>query len=222
MINLFLALIKWPLALLMVLLIVPSWMTIEAMISARFTDYLMMWFVLPLLIMTVTWLFVPALSGTFLAIMEHELTHMIFAILTGHKPVDLEVKQNKGGHFSFVGKGNWLIALAPYFFPTFAVVVMLSSLIYQVMDRPLPDVYWAVFGAMTGYHLASTILEIHPAQTDFKSAGYIFTILFLPGMNLIMYGLLIAYACMGWAGVPVFLKGITYNAFLLAQQFMNV
>ena len=73
MINLFLALIKWPLALLMVLLIVPSWMTIEAMISARFTDYLMMWFVLPLLIMTVTWLFVPALSGTFLAIMLLEI-----------------------------------------------------------------------------------------------------------------------------------------------------
>jgi hypothetical protein len=107
---------------------------------------------------------------------------------------------------AFQGEGNWLIALAPYFFPTFAVVVMLSSLVYMGMGKPLPDLYWAIFGTMCGYHLVSTILEIHPQQTDFKSAGYIFTIAFLPGINLIVYGLLLAYACAGWSGIPSFMS----------------
>ena len=206
MINWFLGLIKWPLAILMLLMIVPSVQTIEVVILQGVNSYVMVWFALPFIITSIVFFMLPFLSGSFLAIMEHELTHMLFAILTGHKPVDLEVNQNKGGYLSFQGEGNWLIALAPYFFPTFAFVVMLASLVYMGMDKPLPDLYWAVFGVMSGYHLASTILEIHPKQTDFKVAGYIFTISFLPGINLIVYGLLLAYACAGWVGIPRFLS----------------
>ena len=206
MINWFLMLIKWPLAVLMIAMILPAIQTIEQVISQGVDSHVFLWFALPFIVTSVLFFMLPFLGGSFLAIMEHELTHMLFAILTGHKPVDLEVNQNKGGYLSFQGEGNWLIALAPYFFPTFAFVVMLASLVYMGMDKPLPDLYWAVFGTMCGYHLASTILEIHPAQTDFKMAGYVFTIAFLPGINLIVYGLLLAYACAGWSGIPSFLS----------------
>ncbi|MBQ9738161.1 MAG: M50 family metallopeptidase [Alphaproteobacteria bacterium] len=206
MINWFLALIKWPIAVLMMVMIFPAFQAIETVISQGVNSYVMVWFVLPFVVTSVGFFMLPFLSGSFLAIMEHELTHMLFAILTGHKPVDLEVNQNKGGYLSFQGEGNWLIALAPYFFPTFAFVVMLASLVYMGLDKPLPDLYWAVFGVMCGYHLASTILEIHPKQTDFKAAGYIFTMAFLPGINLIVYGVLLSYACAGWSGIPSFLS----------------
>ncbi|MBR5130270.1 MAG: M50 family metallopeptidase [Alphaproteobacteria bacterium] len=206
MINGFLSLIKWPIAFLMILMIMPAIQSIEVVISQGVNAYVMLWFALPFVVTSIAFFMLPFLSGSFLAIMEHELTHMLFAILTGHKPVDLEVNQNKGGYLAFQGEGNWLIALAPYFFPTFAVVVMLSSLVYMGMGKPLPDLYWAIFGTMCGYHLVSTILEIHPQQTDFKSAGYIFTIAFLPGINLIVYGLLLAYACAGWSGIPSFMS----------------
>lgn len=211
MINWFLALIKWPLAVLMVIMVLPAFQTIEIMISQGITSYIMLWFVIPFIATSVLFFSLPFLGGSFLSIMEHELTHMLFAILTGHKPVDLEVNQNKGGYLSFQGEGNWLIALAPYFFPTFAVVVMLASFVYMGMDKPLPDIYWAVFGTMCGYHLASTILEIHPKQTDFKVAGYIFTMAFLPGINLVVYGLLLSYACAGWTGIPRFMSLLVHN-----------
>ena len=218
--NGFLALVKWPLALLMILIIWPAIQSIEAVISQGINAYVMLWFALPFIVTSVVFFMLPFLGGSFLAIMEHELTHMLFAILTGHKPVDLEVNQNKGGYLSFQGESNWLIALAPYFFPTFAVVIMLASLVYMGMDKPLPDIYWAVFGTMCGYHLVSTILEIHPKQTDFKSAGYVFTIAFLPGINLIVYGMLLAYACAGWSGIPAFMSLLMQNTGEFINQLM--
>lgn len=217
-INTFLGIIKWPLALLMVLFIVPSFMSILEIVTHSLTTEVILWFGLPFLLMGAAWLFVPSMGGSFLAIMEHELTHMVFALLTFHRPVDLDVKQNKGGHFSFQGKGNWLIALAPYFFPTFAVCVMLASFVYFFMGQPLPLVYWSVFGIMVGYHLAATILQIHPGQTDFKQAGYLFTVLFLPGANLIVYGLLFAYACIGWPGIPFYFKLLAYQTGLFVDK----
>ena len=220
MINWFLALIKWPLAVLMIAMILPAIQTIEQVISKGVDFYVLLWFALPFIVTSVLFFMLPFLGGSFLAIMEHELTHMLFAILTGHKPVDLEVNQNKGGYLSFQGEGNWLIALAPYFFPTFAFVVMLASLVYMGMDKPLPDLYWSVFGTMCGYHLASTILEIHPKQTDFKSAGYIFTIAFLPGINLIVYGLLLSYACARWPGIPAFMSLLIQNTGEFINQLM--
>ena len=84
-------------------------------------DVLLVFF-LPFGATAVLFLFMPMLAGSFFAIMEHELTHMLFAVLTFHKPRGLDVNQDVGGSFSFEGKGNWLIALAPYFFPTFLFV----------------------------------------------------------------------------------------------------
>ena len=47
---------------------------------------------------------------------EHELTHILFALLTFHPVSGMNVNDYGGGNMTFRGKGNWLIALAPYFF----------------------------------------------------------------------------------------------------------
>lgn len=210
-INVFLALIKWPMTAIMMIIAAPAFVTILEFIHYSMNMNVLIWFGLPFIIVAALWLFMPGMNGSFLAILEHELTHMFFALLTFHKPVDLDVHQDKGGSFSFQGKGNWLIAISPYFFPLFPMIIMLSSLVYFLMNEPLPPVYGSVFGVMVGYHLASTILQIHPGQTDFKKAGYVFSILFLPGANLIVYGVLIAYACMGWKGLPMYVNVLLYQ-----------
>lgn len=220
-INFFLALIKWPVALLMVLLVVPAFNTIVAVSMNLVTMDVLLWFGLPCILMCAAWLFMPGMSGSFLAIMEHELTHMLFALLTFHPPVSLDVNQNKGGYFAFKGKGNWLIAIAPYFFPTFGFVVMLASIAYIVMGEKIPDMYWSVLGVMVGYHLASSILEIHPKQTDFKVAGYLFTLLFLPGANLIVYGILLSFASLGWKGVDVYFNVLNHQTQELLMRLMS-
>ena len=70
---------------------------------------------------------------------------MLFAVATLHKPKGLDVEQGSGGSFSFMGEGNWLIALAPYFFPTFTFVLMIGISIYQAFYGIQPDFYLILF-----------------------------------------------------------------------------
>lgn len=217
-INVFLALIKWPVAALMVFLVTPAFVTILELFHYASNGNVLLWFGLPFALASGLFLFLPSMSGSFLAILEHELTHMLFAIFTFHKPVGLDVHQDKGGSFMFRGPGNWLIAIGPYFFPLFPAIVMLASLVYALMGEALPPVYWSVFGVMVGYHLAVTILQIHAKQTDFKKAGYVFTILFLPGANMLVYGILLAYACLGWKGLPTYVDVLFYQTGLFIDK----
>ena len=217
-INFFLALVKWPIALLMVLAIFPALKADITILYNGLTLSVLGTFFLPLLLMIVIWCLIPKLNGSFISILEHEVTHMIFALLTFHIPQDIIVKRGQGGYFSYFGKGNWLISLAPYFFPTSAVIVMALGGFYALQDQELPIGYWIILGLMTGYHLISTLDEIHLDQVDFKEAGYLFTILFLPGINLITYGFLIAYVCHGFQGFSLYMKELTEQI----SMFMNV
>ena len=67
----------------------------------------------------------------------HELTHTLFAFLTLHlvKRVRLN-PDGSGGSMAFSGQGNWLITLAPYFFPLFAFLYMLiMPWLLQISDN---------------------------------------------------------------------------------------
>ena len=202
--NFFLALLKWPVAAFMVLAVFPALKTDILILYNGLTLSILGAFFLPLLSVIVLWFFVPKLSGSFLSILEHEITHLIFALLTFHIPQDITVKRGQGGYFSYFGRGNWLISLAPYFFPTSAAIVMALGGFYPLLGEPFPIGYWIILGLMTGYHLASTMDEIHLDQTDFRQAGYFFTILFLPGINLITYGILMSYVCHGFKGFSMY------------------
>ncbi len=201
--------LKWPIALFMVVAILPAFQTDMDLLSRMDDMKLLIYFFAPMIGIGMLF-FVSGLYGSFFVIAEHELTHMLFAALTFHKPRGLVIDQGRGGSFSFTGEGNWMIALAPYFFPTFAFVVMIARLFFPD-NQPIPDVYLSVLGSMIGYHLVATILEIHPKQTDFKVAGYIFTICFLPGVNLIAYGLMFGFAVAGWDIFPIYFNALMHK-----------
>lgn len=214
-INRFLGVIKWPVAFLMLVLIVPTFQADFYLISKYTNVEILMGFFLPFIVTVIFFLVMPGLSGSFLTITEHELTHMFFAVLTLHKPKALDINQDEGGSFSFEGEGNWLIALAPYFFPTFTFFLMIGMSIYQSIYQTLPDFYLILFGIFIGYHFIVTIFEIHPQQTDFLVAGPIFTICFLPGINLIIYGMLFAYLLKGWTGILMYFQLVLQKINLL-------
>ncbi len=217
-INWVIGLMKWPMAILMLFAIVPAFQTDFILIRDETTQKIFMEFFLPFIATVVFFLIMPGLSGSFLTITEHELTHMLFAVLTLHKPKELEVNQDRGGSFSFIGEGNWLIALAPYFFPTFTFVLMIGVSIYEAIYHKLPDFHLILFGIFIGYHFIVTLFEIHPKQTDFIVAGPIFTICFLPGINLLMYGALFAYILRGWEGIPMYGRFVIHSATKIIQN----
>jgi len=149
---------------------------------------------------------------TSMQIIAHELTHSFFAVLTFHKVKHIRVAEdNSGGSMGFIGEGNWLIVIAPYFFPLFCLFLMLGIGSYINREEVLKlgissytnqeEVNWvvhAVFGYFIGYHIDTVFSQIHEKQTDLIKVGYPFCCAFLPGANMWIIGSMLAFNSNGW------------------------
>lgn len=151
--------------------------------------------------------------------MEHEITHTLFAMLTLHPVKRIEIYDTGGGRMTFSGKGNWLIAIAPYFFPLAAFTMMFFSLAVIRIAGYTPDWVFIALGCAAAYNLFSFAEQLHPRQTDFKVAGYLFTVCFLPGANCLTFGMIFAFVERGLPGILFFFRLIFYFA---AKDFHTV
>lgn len=218
--NKILKYLKWPIAVLMVCMFFPVLRADMTMVSSTLTQRFFMVFVVPLLGSVVLWFVIPGLSGSHFAIFEHEFTHMFAAILTFHRPKSMKIESDKGGSFGYYGEGNWFITLAPYFLPTFPILMMLFSVVWHWIGRPLPEMFMPVLGMLFGYHLVSNAAQIHGEQTDFSKAGWLFSILFLPTANLLTFGFVWAFAARNWIGVAKWWKLLlNHTEFLISRIF---
>lgn len=130
--------------------------------------------------------------GSFIVVLEHEFTHAIFAWLTFHRVVGFRASLRRGGHVRYLGRGNWLISIAPYFVPTLSVAAI--AVLHWLPDRYLAYGS-AALGATFAYHLLSTWAETHRHQTDLREVGLVFSALFLIAANALVYGLILGFAC---------------------------
>jgi hypothetical protein len=130
--------------------------------------------------------------GGFIVVLEHELTHALFAWLTFHRVVGFRASLRRGGHVRYLGRGNWLISIAPYFVPTLSIIAI--AVLYWMPDRYLA---WGsgALGATFSYHLLSTWTETHRHQSDLREVGLLFSAVFLTAANALVYGLILAFAC---------------------------
>lgn len=127
----------------------------------------------------------------FLATLEHEVTHTLFAWATFHRVIGFSATLRSGGHIRYVGRGNWLIAVAPYFFPTLSLLVI--AVLTWLPGRHL-GMGGAVLGVTVAYHVLSTWSETHRHQSDLREGGLLFCALFLTAANALVFGLLLSYA----------------------------
>lgn len=146
---------------------------------------------------------------TSMQIIAHELTHSFFAVLTLHKVKHIRVAEdNSGGSMGFVGEGNWLIVIAPYFFPLFCFFFMVGVGIYMKF-APINWVVSAVFGYFIGYHIDAVTSQIHEKQTDLTKVGYFFCFAFLPGANIWIICSMLAFNRDGWQSLWLYQKLIS-------------
>lgn len=143
--------------------------------------------------------------GSFFSTFEHELTHAVFAWLTFHKVVGMRATWRRGGEVTIEGRGNWLITIAPYFFPT---LCLLLGLLLALL--PAEHLVWvnALMGATLAYHVISTRRETHSGQPDLRKVGLAFAWMFLPAANIIALGGVLAFSHGGLDGLGVFLGDI--------------
>lgn len=146
--------------------------------------------------LAVWWRFIRFTRISFLLVLEHEITHAIFAWLTFHRVTGLKATWRRGGRMEFLGQGNWLITIAPYFFPTLSVMVLLGCWLFSDGGSWFCD---ALLGISLAYHITSTIGETGAHQTDLQKVGFPFAFLFLPTANILLVGAIIGFTYGGGA-----------------------
>ena len=136
----------------------------------------------------------------------HELTHAVWTWLFWGRVKKMKVTSN-GGHV-IISKTNFVIALAPYFFPLYAALVVgvfaLGQLIWD-WKSALPF-FHLLLGAAYAFHVTLTWHVLQTRQTDITDQGYVFSavIIFLGNATVLLLGIpLLAskvsvFAALGW------------------------
>ena len=121
----------------------------------------------------------------------HELTHALWTWLLGGRVKKFKAS-SKGGHV-VVTKHNFAIALAPYFFPLYAILVVIVFAGGNVVWDWRPYAVWfhLLLGAAYAFHVTLTwhILQSH--QTDISDQGYVFSavVIFLGNVSVLLAGI---------------------------------
>jgi hypothetical protein len=117
----------------------------------------------------------------FIYVMGHELTHALAAVLQGGQADDLHVS-TKGGKVR-VNRSNFIVNLAPYFFPIYTA---LACLVWAVAaDRFLPWIA-ALIGFTLAFHFALTLFSLKQHQSDIAEVGWFFAIPLILALNLVI------------------------------------
>jgi len=127
---------------------------------------------------------------TYVYILGHELMHVIATWISGGRVTSFRISPQGGS----VGttKSNILIALAPYFFPFYTIVVavlfFLTKLIFK-QDTPY-HIFLFLIGLTLCFHIILTIDFLKIRQTDLLHAGHLFSICLIYIIDVIIIGLI--------------------------------
>ena len=183
---------KWPIAIFSLALLPSSLLALFSLSKIallNFSDFF--YFFSGFFVYALLWvmLFKKEFVGSFFSTLEHEITHSFFAFCTFHRVSGLRATWNEGGVVYVHGGTNWLISIAPYFFPTLSIGLMM---IFHYLFIDLA-VLQAFLGVTTAYHITSTIRETHSNQPDLKETGFLFAWCFLPTANICFWGIIMMF-----------------------------
>ena len=155
------------------------------------TDSILWAFVAGYALWLAVFVFLPKPMRTY--VLGHELTHALWALLMGARVGGLKVKKT-GGQVR-TSKVNWFIALAPYFFPFYAMLfIALFFIAYAIwhLDRYLWVLFFLV-GLGWSFHVTFTLMMLLTVrQTDVTSQGVLFSAVIIYCMNLLVMFLTLA------------------------------
>jgi hypothetical protein len=139
------------------------------------------WVVIYLLLPKPMWIYV----------FGHELTHALWTWLHGGRVKKFKASA-KGGHV-VVTKSNFVIALAPYFFPIYAILVVLVFLAGCWLWNWQHYLVWfhLLLGAAYAFHVTLNWHILKHSQTDISEQGYMFSavVIFLGNVVVLLVGI---------------------------------
>ena len=128
-------------------------------------------------------IFLPRPIRTY--VFAHELTHALWGWLMGARVSKFKVSKEQGS--VTLSKTNFLITLAPYFFPLYTVLLILLYYILWIFwdVQKYHSVWLALIGFTWGFHLSFTVITLMQKQSDIRSSGHLFSYSFIYLMNVL-------------------------------------
>jgi hypothetical protein len=149
---------------------------------------------LPFLAGAACWLVVFLLlpKPMWIYVFGHELTHVVWTWIFGGKIKRFNATSSGGSVITT--KSNFVIALAPYFFPLYAVLVVLiflaGDLLWHWRQSYLPW-FHLLLGAAYAFHVTLTWEILKTRQSDITSQGRLFSavVIFLGNAMVLLIGI---------------------------------
>jgi len=124
----------------------------------------------------------------------HELTHALWVLLMGGRVSQFRVGR-EGGHI-VTDRNNFWIALAPYFFPLYSLIVIAAygalGLFFNV--QPYGRLLYGLIGATWAFHFTFTCWMIPKKQSDLTDNGTFFSLVVIYLMNLALLSVMLVLA----------------------------
>jgi hypothetical protein len=131
---------------------------------------------------------------TVVYVFGHELTHALWVLLMGGRVSRFRVGRD-GGHI-VTDRNNFWIALAPYFFPLYSLIIIAAygilGLFFNV--QPYGRLLYALIGATWAFHFTFTCWMIPKKQTDLTDNGTFFSLAVIYLMNLALLSVMLVLA----------------------------
>jgi len=123
----------------------------------------------------------------------HELTHAVWVWFSGGRVKGFKATAS-GGEIRAT-KSNFLICLAPYFFPLYSLMAIVIFLALKVIlpHPPGRAVLGFVLGLTWAFHITFTIYVLLQGQPDVGTTGRVFSIPFIYLTNVLVLAALIIF-----------------------------
>lgn len=130
-----------------------------------------------------------------LYVLAHELTHALWALFFGAHVSRLRVS-GSGGSVN-VSERNWLIVLAPYFFPFYTALILVAYGVIGVFAdlRPYNSLWFVLIGMSLGFHWSFTVFALARGQQDVREYGRFFSFVVIYLINILVLGLILLPFC---------------------------
>jgi hypothetical protein len=108
-------------------------------------------------------------------VLAHELTHAIWGLLMGARVSKMKISKDSGS--VVLSKTNFLITLAPYFFPLYTVIIVAAYFIISQFYNVTPYylIWLGLVGFTWGFHVSFTITTLMQQQSDIQAYGHLFS-----------------------------------------------
>lgn len=146
----------------------------------------------------------------FLYVLAHEISHSIASFLFGGSLHSITVSEN-GGNVKTT-KMNFFTLLFPYWFPFFAVLIMIVYVIESLVGNIAswrPALLFLI-GLALSHHLCLTAYSLTQDQSDVKANGFLFSISFIIAGNMLVLMSFASVILQGPSFQDFFATGVEY------------